>query len=358
MKNLTSFLLIFALTAAVFTGCASTPDAPAGSQAAASSAEPAASPTTEPSAEEPAESTQTSIPTAQHEITLAGLKGPTTMGLVKLLSDSESGIAANKYQYTMAAAADEITPKLVKGELDIAAVPANLASVLYNNTKGEIQLLAVNTLGVIYLCEKSGTVKSLSDLKGKTIYATGKGSTPEYTLKYLLNKNGLDPEQDVTIEWKSEPTEVVAMMTKSADAVAMLPQPFVTVALSQVKGLKIAANLGEEWQKLGSELVTGVIVARKDYVKNNPEAVASFLTEYQASTAWVNANAADAAKLIEQYGIVKAPIAEKALPLCNITYMAGAEMKTAVSSYLQILMDQNPKAIGGALPGDDFYYEG
>lgn len=293
-------------------------------------------------------------------IRIGGLKGPTSMGLVKVMADNETGSAANDYAFTIAGSADEVTPKLIQGELDIAAVPANLASVLYNNTEGAVQLLAINTLGVIYIVEKGETVASVADLAGKTIYATGKGSTPEYALRYILSENGIDPDKDVTIEWKSEPTEVVSTLASAEGGVAMLPQPYVTVAQSSVEGLRIAIDLTEAWDALenGSMLLTGVLLVRKDFAENHPRAIADFLKEYEASTAYVNENNADAAQLIEKFDIVKAAVAEKALPYCNITYIAGADMKTPMDGYLKVLYDQNAASVGGTLPGDDFYYEG
>lgn len=294
-------------------------------------------------------------------IRLGGLKGPTSMGLAKLLTDAGEEKSESRIEYTLAVTADELTPALIQGNLDMAAVPSNLASVLYNKTEGQISVLAVNTLGVLYIVDKEGSVHSFADLKGRTIYATGQGATPEYTLKYLLRQNGLDPEKDVTLEFKSEPTEIVSIM-KSTDGevVAMLPQPFVTVASSNVEGLNIALDLNAEWNALnnGSSLVTGVLVARNDFLEKNPEAVATFLSEYQASTAYANSNVGEVSKMIEALDIVKAAIAQKALPQCNITYLDGADMKEAVSGYLQILYDQNPQSVGGALPADDFYYDG
>lgn len=309
--------------------------------------------------EEPSSASEESSEALEENVTvrIAGLKGPTSMGLVKLLSDAEAGTSKNTYEFSMAGSADEVTPKLIQGELDIAAVPANLASVLYNNTDGAVQLLAVNTLGVIYIVEKGETVNSVADLKGKTIYATGKGSTPEYALRYILSENGVDPDTDVTIEWKSEPTEVVAVLSAAEGGVAMLPQPFVTVAQGSVEGLRVAVDLTEAWDALdnGSQLITGVLAVRKEFAQAYPQTVASFLEEYEASTAYANTNTADAAQLIEKYGIVKAAIAEKALPYCNITYLAGEEMKAPMDGYLKVLYDQNPAAVGGTLPGEDFY---
>jgi len=220
-------------------------------------------------------------------------------------------------------------------------------------------LLAVNTLGVLYIVEKGDTVNSFSDLRGKTIYATGKGSVPEYVLKYLLTGNGIDPENDVSIRWKSEPAEVVALMGEEGSGIAMLPQPYVTVAKGQLEGLRVCADLTEEWEKLdnGSVLITGVLAARKEFVDKHPDELEKFLREYSQSVEFVNSEVAQAARLIEEFGIFKAAVAEKAIPECNITYMAGEKMKSAVQGYLKVLFDQNPKAVGGSLPGNDFYYE-
>lgn len=286
---------------------------------------------------------------------IAGLKGPTSIGMVKVM---ESAGTNNGYTFTIAGSADEITPLLIKGELDMAAVPANLASVLHNKTGGEIQVVAVNTLGVLYIVERGESITSLSDLSGKTIYATGKGSTPEYNLRYLLSANGIDPDKDVTIEWKSEPTEVVALMSENPGSVAMMPQPYVTVAQSSISDLRIAADLTAEWKSLGvdSEMVTGVLVARRSFLEENPKTVKNFLEAYKSSAEFVNNNTAEAALLVERFDIVKAAVAEKAIPFCNITFISGIEMKEALSGYLEVLFEQNPESVGGALPADDFYY--
>lgn len=292
-------------------------------------------------------------------VRLGGLKGPTSMGMVKLLADNEAGTTANTYEFTMSGSADELTPKLLQGDLDILAVPVNLGAILAANSDGGVQLLAVNTLGVLYLTEKGGeTVTDWASLKGQTIYATGKGSTPEYALDYLLAQNGLDPETDVTVEWKSEPSEVVAAMAGMDHAVAMLPQPFVTVAQNKLDDLRIAMDLTAEWDALdnGSQLCTAGLIVRTAFAEECPEAVAAFLAEYADSTAWVNDNVSEAAQLVGQYDIVDAAVAEKAIPTCNIVCLTGDEMKAAVSGYLAVLYDQEPKSVGGALPGDAFYY--
>ena len=302
--------------------------------------------------------------TQELTIRLGGLKGPTTIGMLKLLSDADAGTTANHYDYTLAASADELTPLLLKGELDVIAAPVNLGAVLYNNSDGAVQFAAINTLGVVYIVEKGGeTVNSVADLKDKTIYATGKGSTPEYALRYLLTQTGLDPDTDVTIEWKSEPTEVVALMNESENSVAMLPQPFVTVAQTKSDKIRIALDLTKEWdavqkdEAVKSSMITGVVVVRSEFADKNPQAVADFLDNYKKSVEYVNGNNDAAAALVGKYDIVAEAVAKKALPYCNITFIEGNEMKEMLSGYLAVLAKQNVKAVGGELPKDDFYYK-
>ena len=331
MKKFVSLLLAVLMTAALFTGCAKQPQTP----------------------DQPQEEAVT--------IRVGGLKGPTSMGLVKLLDDAENQKTANTIDFRMAASANELNPLFLKGELDIMAVPANLGSVLYNKTEGQVKMLAVSTLGVLYIVEKGGeTVTDIKSLAGKTIYATGKGATPEYALTYLLAQNGLELGRDVNVEWKSEPTEIVALMAEQDNAVAMLPQPFVTVAQSQVEGLRVALDLSAEWDALdnGSRLITSVLVARKAFADEHPAALAAFLEDYAASTDYANEHPAEAAVLVEKYGIVKAAVAEKALPQCNLVCITGVDMKVAVGGYLQTLYDLKTEAVGGAMPGDGFYWMG
>lgn len=291
-------------------------------------------------------------------VNVAALKGPTGIGLVKLMEDAAGDTSAKyAYDFSVEAAADAITPKLVKGELDMAALPANLAAVLYNNTKGEIVVLNINTLGVLYLVENGDTVHTAADLKDKTIYCSGKGSTPEYALNYMLAANGLTVGKDVFVEFKSEHAECVAALSTEPNAVAMLPQPFVTTAQMANENIRIALDLTDEWEtSAGKTLITGVMVARKSFVEEYPEAVADFLAKYESSTKYVNENVVDAAALVEKFGIFKADVAEKAIPHCSIAFVAGNEMKTKLSDYLGVLYAQNPAAIGGKLPDDAFYY--
>ena len=290
---------------------------------------------------------------------VTALKGPTGMGLVKMISD-ENSKEEKDYEFAIANSVDEITPKIVNKEIDIAAVPANLASVLYNNTNGEVVTLAINTLGVLYVIENGNSINSIGDLKGKTIYSSGKGAIPEYSFNYILEQNGIDPNSDVTVEYKSEHTECLAALLNDEDGIAVLPQPFVTTALSKSENLRIALDLTKEWENLknnnGSTLITGVVVARKEFVDKYPQKVASFLDEYKKSVDFTNNNLDEAAKLIEENGIVPEAVAKKAVPYCNIVFINGEDMKEKLSGYLQVLYDANPKSVGGKIPDEAFYY--
>lgn len=293
----------------------------------------------------------------------AALKGPTAMGLVRFMSEADAGnLADEDWSFQILASADEVTPLIAKSEVDVAAVPANLASVLYNKTEGGVRVVAVNTLGVLYVCELGDEVKTVSDLRGRTIYSAGKGATPQYALEYVLRQAGLDPDSDVTIEWKSEHAECVAALAEGAGAVAMLPQPFVTTAQAKNDQIRVALDLNREWESAceaagqKARLITGVAVVRSEFADAHPEAVDAFLDHYRESVEYVNGNVGEAAKLVAGYDIVSEAVAAKALPACNITFAAGQDMKDQLSGYLEILHGQNAQAVGGSLPGDDFYY--
>lgn len=351
MKKIVAVMLAVLMMLFVFAGCSdnSGDTSSAGTSSVANESSDAETNSPDESSEEEIKDDVT--------IRVAGLKGPTSIGLVKVMEDNANGDSANKYDFTIAGSADEITPKLIQGELDIAAVPANLASVLYNRTEGAVQVIAVNTLGVLYIVEKGGEVSKLEDLKGKTIYATGKGSTPEYTLRHILAKNGIDPDKDVTIEFKSEPTEVVAALKSADKGVAMLPQPYVTVAQNNVEGLTAVIDLNEEWGKVESDtgVITGVAIVRKAFADEHPSALKKFLEEYAASVEYVNGNVDDAATLVEKFDIFAAAVAKKAIPKCNIVFISGGEMKESLNVYLGVLYEANAQSVGGKLPGDDFF---
>ena len=291
------------------------------------------------------------------EVDVAALRGPTSMGLVKLMEESENGFTDNSYSFTLEGTPDAIVPLLVKGDIDAAAIPGNLASVLYNNTKGQIEVIAINTLGVLYIVENGDSIQSVDDLRGRTIYSAGKGSTPEYALQYILSSNGLEVGKDVFIEWKSEHAECVAALKADKNGCAMLPQPFAATAMMQDSNIRIALDLNDLWEeKVGSVLITGVTVVRKDFASENPETLQAFMEDYASSVEYAQCDVPGAAALIGKYGIVPEKAALAALPYCRISFITGEEMKEALSEYLSILYDANPKSVGGALPDDGFYY--
>lgn len=293
---------------------------------------------------------------ASNEVLRVGsLKGPTTMGLVNLMSEVESG-AKNGYSFEMQSQPDVIMSELVSGKLDIALLPANVAAVAYNKTKHGVSAIDINTLGVLYCVTGDENIKSVKDLAGKTVLSTGQGASPEYVLNYLLEKNGVT---DCDVQFKSEATEIAALLKQDPAQIAILPQPFVTVATAQNDQLKVAFSLTDEWKSVSpdSKLLTGVTVVRNEVLENRAAEVDQFIADHQASTEKAATDVDATAELVAKYGIIaKAPVAKKALPNCNIVAIAGDEMKTDLAGYLQVLFDANPKSVGGTMPDDDFYY--
>ncbi len=283
------------------------------------------------------------------DIRIAALKGPTGMGIVKLIGEEYP-----HYSVSIEASPDALAPRFISGDVDVAAVPINLASTLYNKLSGDVVVLAVNTLGVLYVLENGDSIKSFADLDGKHIYATGQGATPEYILNYLIGKNNVTAE----VEYVGEHAALASMLAAGEAEIGMLPQPNVTAALNGAEGLRIALDLTEEWNKVSdTKLVQGVIIARKSFASEHKDAIDVFLNDYKASTEFVNNSIDEAAALIESAGILpKAALAKQAIPTCNITYIAGAEMKKAVEGMLKVLFDAEPKSVGGKLPEADFYY--
>lgn len=286
---------------------------------------------------------------------VGSLKGPTTMGLVNLMSEVESGEKSG-YSFEMQSQPDVIMSELVSGKLDIALLPANVAAVAYNKTNHGVSVIDINTLGVLYCVTGDESVKSVKDLAGKTVLSTGQGASPEYVLNYLLEKNGVT---DCDVQFKSEATEIAALLKQDPTKIAILPQPFVTVATAQNDQLKVAFSLTDEWKSVSpdSKLLTGVTVVRNEVLENRAAEVDQFIADHQASTEKANADIDATAELVAKYDIIaKAPVAKKALPNCNIVAIAGDEMKTDLAGYLQVLCDANPKSVGGTMPDDSFYY--
>lgn len=360
MKKILPILMALAVTAASLSGCSSSNQtdssaAETGTEASGTAAGTEALETA--SADDTAAEENGEEAVSDPAIRVGSLKGPTSMGLVSLMNSDTS---ANQYSFNMVTAADELVASVATGKTDIALVPANMASVLYNKTQGGVSVIDINTLGVLYVVSADGSIKSFSDLKGKTVYLTGKGTTPDYVTQYLLKANDLS-SGDVTLEYKSEAAEVAATLKEKEGAVGILPQPFATVACAQNENLKTLLDLTEEWNKVqgdsGSRLVTGVTIVRNEFLKDHEEEVKVFLSDHKVSAEAALQNPDETAEQIAAAGIIeKAPIAKKALPYCNITYIDGKEMKAALSGYLSVLFEQDPASVGGALPADNFYY--
>ncbi|MEG1620383.1 MAG: ABC transporter substrate-binding protein [Oscillospiraceae bacterium] len=358
IKKIISGLLATIVMATAFVGCSNKNQ---NNYTSDSSSENSTSSTAAESSSELSVESPTELPTQNSPINIAVMKGPTGMGMVSLMSKAEAKESLFEYNFTLESTADAIVGKIAKGEIDAAAVPANLASVLYNKTNGGITVAAINTLGVLYVVESGDTIKSVADLKGKTIYSTGKGTTPEFALNYILTENGIDPTKDVTIEYKSEATEVAAIMGQDKSAIAVLPQPFVTISQSKNPDLREALSLSDEWDKLQkdgnkSSMVTGVLIVRNEFLEENRELFKEVLNEYKDSVEFINNDVDAGAKLVAKYEIAPEPVAKKAIPKCNITFMVNDEMKEKLSGYLEVLFNQNPASVGGKLPNDDFYF--
>lgn len=357
MRKMLSVMMAAAIAGSLLAGCSSsTTETTAAASSAEETTTAAEETTTEAASKSAAENTSN-----EAVVRVGGLKGPTTMGLVKLMDEAANGESENSYEFTMVTAADEMTAMVAGGKVDIALLPANVASVLYNKTNKNISVIDINTLGVLYFVSADSSVTTIDQLKGKTVYLPGKGTTPEYALRYVLSAAGLG-EHDVTLEFKSEASEVASVLAEDPNAIGLLPQPFVTAALAQNEKLSIIMDLTKEWDNVqgegsGSRLVTGVTIVNNDFLKEHEDLVDTFLQEHEASIAFTAEDPDAASELIANAEIVaKAPIAKKALPYCNITFISRDEMKTALSGYLQALYDQNPASVGGELPDDGFYY--
>jgi NitT/TauT family transport system substrate-binding protein len=300
---------------------------------------------------------------AKTPVNIATLKGPTGIGMVNLMEESDKKTTANDYTFTLEAAPTDIVPLISTGAADIAACPLNVAATLYNKTNGGVQILAINTLGVLYILEQGDTIKSVADLKGKTIYSSGQGSTPEYILNFVLTSNGLDPKKDVTVEYKADHSELAALAASGSVQICLLPEPFVTTVLSKNDKLRNALDMTVEWAKasakegVDSTLAMGCIIVRKDFAQKNPDAVKSFMAEYKASVNFVQNNVSAAAELVAKREIIaSADLAKKAIPTCSIVFIDGAQMNLIAKQNLDVLFIANPASIGGAQPSDDFYY--
>ena len=294
------------------------------------------------------------------DVNVTAIAGPTGVGLVSLMEKQDAGETNNNYTFNVVNAPDQAVAAITNGTADIAAVPTNLASTLYKKTEGKVQVLALNTLGVLHILTNGEEVNSVADLKGKTIYTSGQGANPEYILKYILEKNDLDPEKDVKIEYVADNDTLATLVANGTAKVAMVPEPKASAVMMQNKDVKRALNMTIEWKNKSADqvqLVMGCVIARKEFVEQNPEAVKMFLQEYYDSIKVVHNDVDTAATLCETYGIIpKAALAKQSISNCGVTFVTEDSMKSFLSGYLEVLYSYNPASIGGALPADDFYY--
>lgn len=299
---------------------------------------------------------------AEKEISVMVLNGTTGFGAAKLIDDSKNGTAALNYKFSVESDASAVNAALINGSVDIAALPTNAAAVVYNKTQGGVKVAAVNTLGVLYVVENGDTVKSFSDLKGKTLYVPGQGSNPEYITAYLCEKNGLKVGEDITLDFTyNAPADLRTAVASGKVELAVLPEPMVTIAKSANDKLNTALDLTAEWDKVAQKdsLMQGCIVVSKKFAEENPNELNKFLEEYSASVTFVNENPKEASEMIAEHGIFeKAAVAQKAIPGCNLCYISGDSMKKSLSTFFNIMFDADSKSVGGAVPSDDIYYLG
>lgn len=315
-----------------------------------------------PSTDTDAATATSGAPADKVKLRIGVLKGPTGMGIVQIMERREQGDTELDYEFTVAGAPTDMAGLIASGNLDIALLPTNMAAALYNKTEGKVKLIHINTLGVMSIVGSgSETFADIKDLRGKTIIAAGQGAAPEFVLNYILEQNGLDPKSDVTIDFKSEHTEVASLLLNKKNDLALLAEPFTTSVLMQDNTNKIVFDLTREWEKVAennAKLVMGAAVVRTEFLAAHPEAVEIFLRDFDASQQFVNADPGAAARLIEKFDIFKAAVAAKAIPGSYIVSLTGAEMKGDASVFLKVLFDNDPKSIGGKLPEEDFYYLG
>ena len=347
MKKAISFILALAMLLAL-TACGAGAKTEAQPSVQTETAEPEAVPA------EPAPEVE------KTDVNVFVLTGPTGIGAVNMWDKAEQGEGLENYHFTAVAAPTEIVAKISGGEADIAAVSTNLASTLYHKTNGGVVILAVNTLGVLNVLDNTGAeIGSMADLKGRHIVTTGQGANPEYIINYLLRESGLDPEKDVSIEFKADGSELVTVWATDPEAAIIAPQPVATAIKGKYEGSALALSLTDEWEKVSpdSELMMGCMIVRRAFLDEHPEAVATFLANYEASVSAANADPETTGALCEQYGIVaQAKMAQAAIPNCNLCYITGEALRSGLTGYLQVLLDADPTSVGGALPDDDFWY--
>lgn len=293
-------------------------------------------------------------------VRVGSLKGPTSIGIAYLMNQSDNGATAQQYEFSMTSTPDDLLPSVIQGDLDVALIPANAASVLYNKTDGAISVVDINTLGVLSVVSANTQIQQFSNLAGHSVYLTGKGASPEYVMNYLLSAAGIADQ--VTLEYKSEAAEVVSVLTEDPTAIGVLPQPYVTVATTKNTDLVALIDLNDVWDATvsdGSKLIMGVTVARNEFIQSYPDSISQFLADHAASVDEANADPDEVAPMVVSAGVLDSEqIAAKAIPNCHLVCTTGTDMQTQLAAYLNILYSQDSSSVGGSLPSDDFYYIG
>lgn len=297
--------------------------------------------------------------TEKTKVKIVALKGPTGIGLVNLMNDAEQNLTGNDYNISIVGDPSEAAAKLAGVDADIALLPTNMSSILYNKTSGAVNIAAINTLGVLYLLSNNVEINNINDLKGKTVCLTGQGATPEFAFSYILRQNGLKPGEDVKLEYKAEHSELATLMISGKIDLGILPEPFVTQVVEKNRDIKAALDLAEEWYKANNDslLAMGCIAVRKEFINKQKKALDMFLDEYKISSEHAKNDIVNTAYLCDKYGIMQKEIAQKAIPKCKIVFIKGKDMKDNVKCFLNELFEFDPKSIGGKLPDEEFYYQ-
>lgn len=357
--KLISAILVLCLLSALC-GCGSTDNGAATTPVPTEDTQSSAEPVQIPEASPEPEVSEAPQPDSQLPVNVMVLSGTTGFGMAKLIDDASSGSAALNYTFSVENDAANVTAALINGSADIAALPTNAASVVYNKTSGQVQLLALNTKGVLYLLSNGseGEIGSIADLKGKTVYVPAQN--PSFIFSYICRQNGLVPGEDITIDnTYAQPAELRTALAAGEVALAVLPEPMVTIARAANDSLSVVLDLTDEWDAVAPEgsLVQGCVVVRTQFAQEHPQEVKAFLDEYAASIAFLGEDAEAAGQIIESSGVfANGKVAAKAIPNCNVCFISGGDMKSAMEQFLDIMFSEAPASIGGAVPGDDFYY--
>ncbi|WBW98302.1 ABC transporter substrate-binding protein [Oceanirhabdus sp. W0125-5] len=294
-------------------------------------------------------------------VSIASLKGPTSIGMIKLIDDDTSITSDNvSVSIEVIPSPDLLVPRLLNEELDIAAVPVNVASKVYNATKGKYEVAVINTLGVLYIVSNDESLDSIEDLKGQTIYCGTPGATPDFILQNLMNKNGLIPDENIIIDYSLKNSELAQAVISGDVQYAILPEPFATMVSLKNKNIKRSINIQDEWNKVekSAEIIMGALVIKKEFREKNSEFINKFLDEYENSVSWVNDNPVDGGKLLEKHEILpNSKIAELSIPNCNVVYIDAQSKQDEIINFLKILYDFDKKSVGGNLPDEKFFME-